>query len=92
MAYPDVVFAVVGDSATPRRWRSTGQTGPLRWRAEIRLESEAAAWTLQVDGTLTGSDTLRGTAPNAYSAGDACRAALRGVIDDHNRFGPVAGP
>lgn len=91
MAYPDVVFEIVGETTTPRVWRAVGRAGPLEWRAEIELDSEGAVWRLQVDGTLTGSDAFHGTAPNMYAAGDACRAALRRVIDDHNRFDAVAG-
>jgi hypothetical protein len=48
------------------------------------------AWELSVQGTLTGTHIASGTAADAYSAQDHCRAALRKIIDEHNEFADIA--
>lgn len=48
------------------------------------------SWSLEVAGTLTGTEKRSGVGVNQYAAVDECKAALRGVIDDHNTFANVA--
>jgi hypothetical protein len=45
---------------------------------------------LNVRGTLTGTQAASGTAADAYSGQDHCRAALRKIIDEHNEFADIA--
>ena len=75
----------------PREWAAVGCVGPLEWSARLERAGDAVDWSLEVAGTLTGTERRSGTAANQYAAADECKAALRGVIDDHNAFADVAG-
>ena len=75
----------------PREWAAVGRVGPLEWSARLERAGDAVDWSLEVAGTLTGTERRSGTAANQYAAADECKAALRGVIDDHNAFADVAG-
>jgi hypothetical protein len=91
IGYPGVRFDVIGDSIVPREWGAAGQAGPLAWTARLERSGEGVDWSLAVAGTLTGEERRSGRAANPYAAGDACKAALREVIDEHNAFSDVAG-
>jgi hypothetical protein len=79
----------VGDSLVPREWAAAGRAGPLEWSAHLERSGEGVEWSLDVAGTLTGVELRSGRAANQYAAADECKAALRGVIDDHNAFRDV---
>lgn len=89
MAYPRVRFEVAGDSLVAREWAAAGRAGPLEWSARLERSGEAVDWSLVVAGTLTGTELREGRAANQYAAADQCKAALRGIIDDHNAFTDV---
>jgi hypothetical protein len=89
VGYPRVRFEVVGDSLVPREWAAAGRAGPLEWSAHLERSGEAVFWSLDVAGTLTGTELRTGRAANQYAAADECKAALRGIIDDHNAFTDV---
>lgn len=91
VGYPAVRFDVVGDPLVPREWASAGRAGPLEWSARLERVPEGVGWSLEVAGTLTGTEQRSGVGLNQYAAGDECKAALRGLIDDHNAFSEVAG-
>ena len=79
----------MGDSLVPREWAAAGRAGPLEWSAHLERSGEGVDWSLDVAGTLTGRDLRAGRAANQYAAADQCKAALRGIIDDHNAFTDV---
>lgn len=79
----------MGDSIVPREWAAAGRAGPLEWSAHLERSGESVVWSLDVAGTLTGAELRTGRAANQYAAADECKAALRGVIDDHNAFRDV---
>jgi len=89
VGYPRVRFEVVGDSLVPREWAAAGRAGSLEWSAHLERTGERVDWSLEVAGTITGSDLRTGHAANQYAAADQCKAALRGIIDDHNAFTDV---
>ena len=91
VGYPSVRFDVVGDPLVPREWAAAGRAGPLEWSARLERVPEGVSWSVEVAGTLTGTERRTGVGVNTYSAGDACKAALRSLIDDHNAFSGVAG-
>jgi hypothetical protein len=91
VGYPRVRFDVVGDSLVPREWAAAGRVGPLEWSAHLERSGEGVVWSLDVAGTLTGTEVRSGRAANQYAAADQCKAALRGIIDDHNAFTDVTG-
>lgn len=90
VGYPRVHFDVVGDPLIPRAWASAGRAGPLEWSARLERVPGGVSWSLEVAGTLTGTEKRSGVGVNQYAAVDECKAALRGVIDDHNTFANVA--
>ena len=79
----------MGDSLVPREWSAAGQAGPLEWSARLERSGEGVDWSLEVAGTLTGTELRTGRAANQYAAADTCKAALRDIIDDHNAFTDV---
>jgi hypothetical protein len=89
VGYPRVRFEVAGDSLVPREWVAAGRAGPLEWHARLERSGDGVDWSLEVAGTLTGAEVRTGRAANQYAAGDECKAALRGIIDDHNAFTDV---
>lgn len=89
--YRGIRFEEEGDTLVPRAWTAAGVAGPLTWRARMERAGEGVEWRLTIEGTLTGPDTHRGTAANAYAAGDECRAALRRAIEEHNALEDAAG-
>ena len=91
VGYPRVRFEVVGDSLVPREWGAAGRAGPLEWSARLERVGDGVAWSLDVAGTLIGTEIRSGRAANQYAAADVCKAALRGLIDEHNAFLDVAG-
>lgn len=82
---------MVGDTLVPREWAAAWLGGQLEWSARLERADDAVAWSLEVTGTLTGTERRSGRAANQYAAADECKAALRKVIDDHNAFADVAG-
>ncbi|MCK5439440.1 MAG: hypothetical protein KAI97_05830 [Gemmatimonadetes bacterium] len=88
--YAGLEFTEVGDTTAPRAWVARGRSGPLSWEARIERESDRVGWDLSVRGTLTGTQAASGTAADAYSGQDHCRAALRKIIDGHNEFADIA--
>jgi hypothetical protein len=91
VGYPRVHFEVTGDPLVPRAWASAGRAGPLEWSARLERGPAGVDWSLEVSGTLTGTERRSGVGVNQYAAVDQCKAALRDVIDDHNAFSDVAG-
>lgn len=91
VGYPRVHFDVVGDTLVPREWAAAGRAGPLEWTARLERAGESVDWSLEVAGTLTGTERRSGQAANQYAAADECKACLREVIDEHNAFADVAG-
>jgi len=91
VGYPRVRFEVAGDLLVPRAWAAAGRTGPLEWSGLLERMSEGVSWSLEVAGTLTGTERRSGTAANQYAAADECKSALRAVIDDHNALSDVPG-
>jgi hypothetical protein len=91
VGYPRVRFEVVGDSLVPREWAAVGRAGPLDWSARLERIGDVVAWSLDVAGTLIGTEVRSGRAANQYAAADECKTALRGLIDEHNAFLDVAG-
>jgi hypothetical protein len=89
VGYPRVRFDVAGESLVPREWAAAGRVGPLEWSAHLERSGEGVVWSLDVAGTLTGTEVRSGRAANQYAAADQCKAALRGIIDDHNAFTDV---
>ena len=79
----------MGDSLVPREWAAAGRAGPLEWSAHLERSGDGVDWSLDVAGTFTGSELRTGRAANQYTAADQCKAALRGIIDDHNAFTDV---
>ena len=88
--YEGLEFGEVGHASPPRAWVARGRSGPLSWEARAERESDGVAWELSVQGTLTGTQVVAGTAADAYAAQDHCRAALRKIIDEHNEFADIA--
>src|SRR5688500_11486156 len=84
VGYPRVRFDVVGDSLVPREWAAAGRVGPLEWSAHLERSGAGVGWSLDVAGTLTGTEVGSGGAANQYAAAAQCKAARRGIIDDHN--------
>lgn len=91
VGYPRARFEAVGDTVVPREWTAAGRAGPLEWSATLERAGDEVAWSLEVAGTLTGKEIRSGRAANQYAAADECKAALRGVIDEHNALLDVAG-
>jgi hypothetical protein len=91
VGYPRVRFEVVGDTVVPREWVAAGRAGPLEWSARLERVGDGVAWSLDVAGTVIGPEIRSGRAANQYAAGDECKAALRGLIDEHNALLDVAG-
>jgi hypothetical protein len=75
----------------PREWAAAGRAGPLEWSARLERVGDGVGWSLDVAGTLIGTELRSGRAANQYAAADECKAALRGLIDEHNAFLDVAG-
>ncbi|HYO45584.1 MAG TPA: hypothetical protein VEY33_02720 [Gemmatimonadota bacterium] len=90
VGYPRVRFQVVGDTLVPREWAAAGHAGPLEWSAHLERTADGVAWALDVAGTLIGPELRSGRAANQYAAADECKAALRGIIDEHNAFADAA--
>jgi hypothetical protein len=86
-----VRFDVLDDTLVPREWRAAGNAGPLAWSGRLERAGDAVDWSLEVSGTLIGTERRSGSAANQYAAADECKAALRAVIDEHNAFADIAG-
>lgn len=86
---PRVHFDRVGGTLAAREWRAAGKSGPLKWEASIRKGDDGVTWFVRVEGTLTGVEEQNGEAQNFYTGTEACRAALKRIIEDHNAFGDV---
>jgi hypothetical protein len=61
------------------------------WSGRLERAGDAVDWSLEVGGTVTGTERRSGSAANQYAAADECKAALRAVIDEHNAFADIAG-
>lgn len=82
---------MAGDPDVASAWETTGASGPLAWKARLVRGSDGVRWTLRVEGTWSGTEEREGLSQNQYTAANACRTALREVIEEHNRFLDVAG-